>query len=160
MEVRPECSDMIKLLAGTKFRPSWDEYFMMQAYLISTRSTCDRLHVGCVIVQPSDSAFPNRLVCESYNGFLPGAPHEGFVRDGHEMMTVHAETNAICDAAKRGVSVNGATCYVTHKPCIKCAQALLAGGIKKIIYAEEYKPDNLVNVMCSTVGCDLVRMMF
>jgi dCMP deaminase len=108
-------------------RPSWDDYFMATALLISSRSACGRLHVGCVIV--SGGACPNRIIAAGYNGFLPGAPHRSRMRDGHEQATVHAEQNAIADAARRGVSVAGSTAYVTHYPCVGCAKMLAAAGV-------------------------------
>jgi dCMP deaminase len=88
--------------AAKKFphRPSWDEYFMATAVLMSTRSNCERLHVGCVIV--TGGARKNRLVAAGYNGYLPGTPHVSRLRDGHEQATVHAEQNAVADAARRG----------------------------------------------------------
>ncbi|MCD8299384.1 MAG: deaminase, partial [Opitutae bacterium] len=101
------------------------------------------LHVGCVVV--SSGKHPNRLVAAGYNGFLPGAPHSSCVRDGHEQATVHAEQNAIADAAKRGVSVMGATAYITHFPCINCAKILASSGIGQIKYLHDYNNDPLVN---------------
>lgn len=123
-------------------RPSWNEYFMAVCNLISKRSSCGRLHVGCVLVKD------NRIVATGYNGHLPGAPHDSFVRDGHEQLTIHAETNAIADSAKRGVSLDGCTAYVTHFPCINCAKILLASGIKRIIFESHYKDDELVLLLC------------
>ncbi|MGB0257510.1 MAG: deoxycytidylate deaminase, partial [Coraliomargarita sp.] len=81
-------------------RPSWDAYFMATAMLMSSRSSCERLHVGCVVVSGGDQK--HRIIAAGYNGFLPGAPHTSRVRDGHEQATVHAEQNAISDAARRG----------------------------------------------------------
>ena len=80
-------------------RPTWDQYFISAAILIASRSTCSRLNVGCVIV--SGGEHKNRIIAAGYNGYLPGAPHCSQVRDGHEMATVHAEQNAIADAARR-----------------------------------------------------------
>ena len=108
-------------------RPSWDTYFMAAALLMASRSSCERLHVGCVMVSTGDH--PNRIIAAGYNGFLPGAPHASRVRDGHEQATVHAEQNAICDAARRGVPLAGANVYITHFPCINCAKILAAAGI-------------------------------
>ena len=105
-------------------RPSWDEYFMATAALIASRSNCERLHVGCVIVTGGDRR--NRIVAAGYNGYLPGTPHTSRVRDGHEQATVHAEQNAVADAARRGSSVEGCVAYVTHYPCINCAKILAA----------------------------------
>ena len=119
-------------------RPLWDDYFMASAVLISSRSPCERLHVGCVLVGD------NRLIAAGYNGFLPGVPHVSRVRDGHEQGTVHAEQNAIADAARRGSSVAGATAYVTHYPCVNCAKILIAAGVKTIKYRTDYKNDPVV----------------
>ena len=93
------------LVASWSQRPSWDEYFICTAILIASRSSCRRLNVGCVMV--SGGEHKNRIIAAGYNGFLPGAPHSSCVRDGHEVATVHAEQNAISDAARRGVSLNG-----------------------------------------------------
>jgi dCMP deaminase len=119
-------------------RISWDEYFSKIVMTTSERSPCERLQVGCLLVKE------NRIVSQGYNGFLPGCPHESIVRDNHEQATLHAEQNALMDCAKRGVSCNGCTAYITHYPCIICTRLLLAGGIKKIKYVNDYKNDDLV----------------
>ena len=119
-------------------RIDWDSYFMSLAILISSRSSCSRLHVGCVLVKDT------RVISVGYNGFLPSLPHIGKIRDGHEQYTVHAEQNAISDCAKRGISCQDATAYITHYPCINCAKILLASGIKNIKYHTDYKNDSLV----------------
>ena len=119
-------------------RLSWDEYFSKIVMTTSERSPCERLQVGCLLVND------NRIVSQGYNGFLPGCPHESIVRDNHEQATLHAEQNALMDCAKRGVSCNGCTAYITHFPCIICTRLLLAGGIKKIKYVNDYKNDDLV----------------
>ncbi len=123
-------------------RPSWDEYFKEICLVTSKRSACDRLHVGCLIVKN------NRIVSQGYNGFLPGLPHKSIVRDNHEQATVHAEQNAICDCARRGVSCEDAIVYITHFPCIICCRLLIACGIKEINYIEDYKNDDLVYYLC------------
>ena len=123
-------------------RPSWDEYFKKIVLATRERSACERLHVGCLLVRD------NRIISQGYNGFLPGCPHVSKVRDDHEQATVHAEQNAICDCAKRGVSCLGATAYVTHYPCIICCRLLIASGIKEIKYINDYKNDDLVKYFC------------
>lgn len=133
-------AELTATLAG---RPSWDEYFMAAALLIATRSACERLHVGCILVSGGDHR--NRIIAAGYNGFLPGHPHLSRVRDDHEQATVHAEQNAIADAAKRGVTVAGATAYITHFPCINCAKILIAAGIAGVRYHFSYKDDPLVS---------------
>jgi dCMP deaminase len=79
-----------------------------------------------------------------YNGFLGGCEHKSIVRDNHEQATIHAEINAVTDAAKRGVSIDGAEAYVTHYPCLNCYKALASSGVKKIYYNTDYKNDHVV----------------
>ena len=137
-------------------RPSWDEYFMATAVLIASRSNCDRLHVGCVIVTGGDRK--NRLVAAGYNGHLPGTPHVSRVRDGHEQATVHAEQNAIADAARRGSSVEGCIAYVTHYPCINCAKIMAAAGIAEIKYHTDYTNDPLVEEVLGEAGVRVTQL--
>ena len=118
-------------------RVNWDEYFMGIALLSRARSPCERLQVGCVIVKNY------RIVSVGYNGFLPGAPHTSRIINNHEQYTVHAEQNAIADASKRGVSLNGCSAYITHYPCINCTKLLIASGIREIKYLNDYKNDTL-----------------
>ena len=120
-------------------RISWDEYFINVADLASIRSPCERLKVGCVLAKN------NRLVSMGYNGFLAGTNHKSIVRGGHEQATIHAEINAIADAAKRGASVDGAVAYITHYPCLNCYKALVSSGIKKIVYKLDYRNDTIID---------------
>ena len=135
-------------------RPSWNLYFMSIAWLLSTRSTCERLHVGCVLVSKEN----HRIIATGYNGFLAGMPHQSVVRDQHEQLTIHAEQNAITDAARRGVSTQKATVYVTHFPCIHCAKALLALGIERCYFNEDYHNDDLVTRLFSESSIPLERL--
>lgn len=137
-------------------RPSWDAYFMATALLMASRSSCERLHVGCVIV--SGGAQSRRIVAAGYNGFLPGAPHTSRLRDGHEQGTVHAEQNAICDAARRGVSLDGGTVYISHFPCINCGKILAAAGIRVIKYWQDYRNDELVREILEESGVRLEKL--
>ena len=120
-------------------RPSWTEYFKQLALITASRSPCERLKVGCVLVKD------NRIISQGYNGFLPGAPHESKVIDNHEQATVHAEQNAITYCAKRGVSSADCDAYITHYPCVNCMKILCASGIKNIFYINDYKNDALVD---------------
>ena len=140
---------IISLVKSTDTRPSWNQYFMSVAYLISARSSCSRLHVGCVIVKD------DRIVSTGYNGHLPGTEHTSVIRDGHEQMTIHAETNAVSDAAKRGVSLNGSVAYVTHIPCLNCTKILIASGISSIIFSEHYNDNDLVILLCQQSNVNL-----
>ena len=123
-------------------RPSWKEYFKQIVSVTATRSPCERLQVGCILVKE------NRIIAQGYNGFLPDCPHESIIRNDHEQATIHAEQNAICDCAKRGVSTLESIVYVTHYPCIICTRLLLASGISEIKYIEDYKNDELVEYFC------------
>ncbi len=135
----PLVSAVEAALAGLKGRPSWDSYFMATALLIASRSSCERLHVGCLLV--SGGQHPNRIIAAGYNGYLPGLPHTSRMRDDHEQGTVHAEQNAIADAARRGASIVGATAYITHFPCVNCTKILIAAGVASIRYHKDYHND-------------------
>ena len=133
-------------------RPTWDEYFKKIVLATRERSACERLQVGCLLVKD------NRIVSQGYNGFLPGCPHISKVRNNHEQATVHAEQNALCDCAKRGVSCLDATVYVTHYPCIICCRLLLASGVKEIKYIEDYKNDELVDYFCDQANVNIKKI--
>ncbi len=126
-------------------RIEWDDYHISTALLMSMRSPCERLHVGCVLIKD------NRLISGGYNGFLPGAKHHSIIKDNHEQATVHAEINALTDCAKRGVETKDAIAYITHYPCINCFKSLVASGIKKIIYLHDYKNDENINKIIETM---------
>ncbi len=143
-------------------RPSWDEYFMRLAYLVSTRSTCTRRHVGAVIVKDK------RVLSTGYNGPPRGLAHcdiTGCMRENlnipsgerHELCRgLHAEQNAIIQAAVYGVSIKDATIYVTNHPCVVCAKMLINAQIKEIVYAEGY-PDDLAKLMLLESGIKVRR---
>ena len=122
----------------SNIRPSWEEYFKVIVENTATRSPCHRLKVGCLLVRD------NRIISQGYNGFLPGAPHGSIVENNHEQATVHAEQNAVADCAKRGVSCNDTTAYITHYPCINCFKIMTASGIREIKYINDYKNDKNV----------------
>lgn len=127
-------------------RPSWDEYFKEIVQVTATRSPCERLHVGCLLVRD------HRIISQGYNGFLPGCDHLSIVREGHEQATVHAEQNCIADSARRGASCEGCTAYITHYPCIMCCRLLIASGIVSIKYIHDYKNDELVAYFAERMG--------
>jgi dCMP deaminase len=126
-----------------KERPTWLEYFKSIVELTASRSSCERLNVGCLLIKD------NRIISQGYNGFLPGCPHKSHVVNNHEMATIHAEQNTIVDCAKRGVSCYECDAYITHYPCLNCTKLLLAAGIKNIFYINDYKNDELVAEYCS-----------
>lgn len=133
-------------------RPSWNEYFKEIVQVTAKRSPCERLNVGCILVKD------NRIISQGYNGFLPGCTHKSIIRDDHEQAIVHAEQNALCDCAKRGVSCAGATAYITHYPCIICTRLLLASGISDIKYINDYKNDELVISFCNEMKVILSKI--
>lgn len=122
-------------------RKSWTSYFMEITEMVATRSTCDRAFVGCTLVNKD-----NRIVSTGYNGSVAGNPHcdeVGHVlRDGHCIATIHAEMNALLYCAKEGISVKGATAYITHFPCLNCTKALIQAGIAKVVYKYDYRIDD------------------
>jgi dCMP deaminase len=112
---------------------------MKIAYAVSERSTCDRAFVGCVLVRDK------RILTTGFNGSPAGQPHCDEVGhllvEGHCIRTIHAETNAIIQAALHGVSIKGCTCYVTHFPCINCTKALINAGMVRLVYSVAYRLD-------------------
>ena len=137
-------------------RPEWDSYIMKIAYAVSERSTCDRAFVGCVLV------LEKRILTTGFNGSPMGQPHcdeEGHLMvDGHCIRTIHAETNAIIQAALHGVSTRGSTCYVTHFPCIQCAKMLINAGVVRIVYDQEYRIDENTLEFLRLAEVELVRV--
>lgn len=140
-----------KTIIDTNARINWEEYFFSLTLLTSIRSSCKRLHVGCVLVKN------NRVLSTGYNGFIKGLPHISVIRNNHEQCTVHAEQNAITDAALRGVSLDNCTAYITHFPCINCAKLLLSVNVKKIHYIYDYKNDNVVYELLKQAGIECVK---
>jgi dCMP deaminase len=124
-------------------RASWDEYFMNIAREVATRATCDRKHVGAVIVRDRS------ILATGYNGSIAGLPHcdeEGhLMEDGHCVRTIHAETNAVIQAARNGVRIDGAWIYVTASPCFGCFKVIANAGIKRICYGEFYRDERIFN---------------
>lgn len=117
-------------------RPSWDDYFMDIAFAAAKRATCPRKRVGAVIAKNKN------ILTTGYNGSLPDFDHCDNVgcdiKNNHCVRTIHAEVNAILQAAKNGTCIDGATLYVTARPCDNCAKLAAGAGIVKILYSEEY----------------------
>lgn len=126
-------------------RPTWDEYFLNIAFEVAHRSTCDRAKVGAVIVKEK------RILTTGYNGSPSGLPHctdvGCLMENGHCIRTLHAEQNAIIQAALHGVSTAGASIYVTHQPCFLCAKTIINAGIKEIVYGTEYPDERSVHFL-------------
>jgi len=127
-------------------RPSWEDYFVQIAHLVATRATCPRRQVGAVIVKD------RRILCTGYNGAPRGLPHcppggpdhdwpTGCMRAGHCIRALHAEQNALLQAALLGVACEGSTMYVTCQPCNTCAKMIVNAGIERVIYEGDYPDD-------------------
>lgn len=136
-------------------RPSWDEYFLKLAMLASERSTCPRMHVGCVLVKDKF------VLATGYNGSLPGLPHCDdvgcLIVDNHCVRTNHAEINALTQAATHGVNLKGSTAYITNMSCTTCAKALIASGIKRVVVFSDYH-DTLATKFYSESGVEIVKL--
>jgi len=122
-------------------RDSWDLYFMKIARQVASRGTCSRKKVGCVIVRD------RTILATGYNGSIRGMPHcddvGHMMENGHCTRTVHAEQNAIAQAARNGVSVMGSDLYVTSSPCWTCFKIVANSGIRRIVFGEFYRDDRI-----------------
>ena len=118
-------------------RPSWDAYFLTIAAAVAQRSTCRRRRVGAVLVRD------RRILVTGFNGAVRGQPHCLDVgcdmQDGHCVRAVHAEVNAVIQAALHGVSTLGSTLYCTSQPCHGCTKVLLNAGVAAVVYADSYQ---------------------
>lgn len=146
-------------------RPSWDEYFMEIVNVVKKRSTCIRRQVGALIVMDK------RILSTGYNGAPIGLKHceeVGCLREKlgvpsgqrHELCrALHAEQNAIVQAANSGISIKGATIYVTDQPCVLCAKMIINAGIKRVVFSGDY-PDKLSTEMLKEAGIELIKFDF
>lgn len=120
----------------TKKRPSWDEYFLKLAMLASERSTCPRMHCGCILVKD------HWVLATGYNSSLPGTAHcedvGCLVENNHCIRTNHGEINAIIQAANQGHNLQNAIAYVTNMPCTTCAKMLIGAGIKRVVVFTDF----------------------
>ena len=145
-------------------RPSWSEYFMAIARMVAKRSTCLRRQVGAVLVKDK------RMLATGYNGAPARLRHceevgclrqDGSIPSGerHELCRgLHAEQNAIIQAAYHGISISGSTLYCTNKPCVICSKMIINAGIKKIVYEEGYN-DALADQMLTEAGIHKERFV-
>ena len=144
-------------------RPSWDDYFMEVANSISKRATCDRGRSGCVIAKDkhilvsgyvgSPAGLPH---CDDVGHQMKSVIHEDGTTTDHCVRTVHAEQNAICQAAKVGISVLGATIYTRMTPCRVCAMLIINCGIKRVICERKYHAGIESEEMFAASGVELV----
>jgi len=133
-------------------RPSWEEYFKALVKLTASRSPCDRLQVGCIFVKD------NRIIAQGYNGYIPGCVHRKVIKDSHNVAIIHAEQNTITDCAKRGVSTDGCTAYITHKPCYNCMKLMVSCGVCEIKYINDYKNDELVDELAVETNLNILKI--
>lgn len=137
-------------------RLDWDHYFIMQAALLASRSTCKRLAVGAVLVRDQ------RVIAGGYNGSVAGDTHciddDCELRDGHCVRTIHAEMNTVLQCARFGVSTDGASVYVTDFPCLQCTKMLLQAGITHIYYLRNYHNDDYAVRLIKMKGVAVTRL--
>jgi len=143
-------------------RPGWDEYFMQIAELVAKRSTCLRRKVGAVLVRDK------RILCTGYNGPPQGLPHCSQIGCLREKLNIpsgerqeicrglHAEQNAIIQAALHGIGIKNSILYCTHQPCVTCSKMIINAGITKVIFKGSY-PDALAVKMLTEAKVKLVR---
>ncbi len=136
-------------------RASWDEYFMAIALQVATRATCDRKHVGAVLARDRS------ILATGYNGSIRGLEHcdeaGHMMEDGHCVRTIHAEANAIVQAARNGVRIDGASIYVTASPCWNCFKMIANAGVVRIGYGEFYRDQRIFDV-AERLGIELVAV--
>jgi dCMP deaminase len=133
-------------------RTDWDSYFMEIAKVVSSRATCARKHVGGVIVR-------DRIILSTgYNGSIRGMPHcdevGHMMEDNHCVATIHAEANAIIQAARNGVGIAGGTIYTTASPCWPCFKLIANAGIVRIVFGEFYRDDRIFDI-AGQIGLEL-----
>jgi dCMP deaminase len=142
-------------------RPTWDEYFLKIVEMVASRGSCDRGRTGCVITRD------RRIVSTGYVGSPVGLPHCDEV--GHEMHTVihedgtqtrhcirtaHAEQNAICEAARMGIALDGGTIYCKMAPCYTCAKMIINAGIKRVVCSHDYQASARSKEIFKEAGID------
>ncbi|MFA6419336.1 MAG: cytidine/deoxycytidylate deaminase family protein [archaeon] len=146
-------------------RPSWDEYFLGIAKMVGGRGTCDRIRLGCVVTKDK------QILVTGYNGAPKGLPHcdevghllkETIHEDGHKSLhcerTIHSEQNAICQAAKLGIPLEGGTLYLQMTPCLRCAMLIVNCGIKRVVAEKRYHAGAETEQMFKDAGIELVTL--
>src|SRR5437763_16783829 len=136
-------------------RVGWDVYFMNIAREVATRATCDRKHVGALLVRDKT------ILSTGYNGSIRGLPHcddvGHMMENGHCVATVHAEANAIIQAARNGVRIDGAAIYTTASPCWPCFKLIANAGITRVVFGEFYRDERIFQV-AQQLGIELVGL--
>jgi len=143
-------------------RPSWDEYFMEIAHTVSKRATCDRGRSGCVIVRDKQILVtgyvgsPRGMAhCDDVGHQLKKVVHEDGSVSTHCVRTIHAEQNAICQAARLGISIEGATLYCRMTPCRVCAMLIINCGIKRVVCEKKYHTPTESEQMFADAGVEI-----
>jgi dCMP deaminase len=142
-------------IQSEKKRLAWNDYFMTIAKVVASRATCDRKHIGAVIVR-------DRVILSTgYNGSISGTPHcddvGHMMENDHCVRTIHAEANAIIQAARNGVMLAGSTLYTTASPCWNCFKLISNSGIKKICFGEFYRDQRIFDIS-KQIGIELVDL--
>jgi dCMP deaminase len=136
-------------------RADWDAYFMQIAKVVASRATCDRKHVGALLVRD------RMILSTGYNGSIRGMPHcdevGHLMENGHCVATIHAEANAILQAARNGVRIEGADLYTTASPCWPCFKLIANAGCRRIVFGEFYRDERIFSV-AKTIGIALVQV--
>ncbi len=136
-------------------RKPWDAYFMDIARVVATRATCDRKHVGAVLVRG------RTILSTGYNGSIRGLPHCSEVghmmENGHCVATLHAEANAILQAACNGTGIEGCDIYTTASPCWPCFKLIANAGMKRVVFGEFYRDERIFDV-AKSLGIELVGL--
>src|SRR3989338_9320980 len=155
MKTKSVRNGSVQSLKALRRRSGWDEYFMNIAREVSTRSTCDRKFVGAVIVRDKT------ILSTGYNGSIRSLPHCSeaghMMESGHCVATIHAEANAIIQAAKNGVRIDEATFYTTASPCWNCFKIIANAGIRRICYGEFYRDQRIFDV-AKRLKIELVKL--
>ena len=145
---------MVKKLKNQ--RPSWDEYFLQISDLVSTRATCQRLKVGAILVKD------RKIISTGYCGAprkTPDCYETGcLMKDGHCVRTIHAEMNAVVQAAYHGISTQDSTLYTNWLSCYNCSKTLINAGVKRIVYRRIYRPDPETRKLLRQAKIELVHL--
>lgn len=143
------------VLKKKSHRADWGEYFMNIAHVVASRSTCDRKFVGAVIVRDKT------ILSTGYNGSVRKLEHcdeaGHMMENGHCVATIHAEANAIIQAAKNGVCIDGATIYTTASPCWICFKLIANSGLKRICFGEFYRDERIFKI-AKKLKIELVKL--
>lgn len=147
--------DHVYIAAMSSSRVSWDHYFMNIAREVATRSTCSRKHVGALIVRDKV------ILSTGYNGSIRGMPHcddaDHMMEDGHCVRTIHAEANAVIQAATHGTRIEGASIYVTASPCWACFKMIANANLQRVVFGEFYRDARIFEV-ATELNMELVHL--